>query len=108
MNIMQLTLLVLLAGVGSVISGRLALPQLACCTSYNLDLGRVYIPLDTDPGCRRIISEIPYSCPMGVLPVRARQYETAQGPIAWLQSTLTDFAVVYPIFQNCEAKTKFD
>ncbi|KAH9468982.1 hypothetical protein Pst134EA_009505 [Puccinia striiformis f. sp. tritici] len=94
MNIMQLTLLVLLAGVGSVISGRLALPQLACCTSYNLDLGRVYIPLDTDPGCRRII--------------RARQYETAQGPIAWLQSTLTDFAVVYPIFQNCEAKTKFD
>ncbi|POW22530.1 hypothetical protein PSHT_01187 [Puccinia striiformis] len=70
MNIMQLTLLVLLAGVGSVISGRLALPQLACCTSYNLDLGRVYIPLETDPNCRRIISEIPYSCPMGVLPER--------------------------------------
>ncbi|KNE92953.1 hypothetical protein PSTG_13667 [Puccinia striiformis f. sp. tritici PST-78] len=81
-NTMQVTLLVLLAGVcESVVSGGLAIPLLdpACCSSGSLDQARVYIPIVKDQDCRKTLSDIPYYCPKGVLqPIGSMKLREAQ------------------------------
>ncbi|KAH9458295.1 hypothetical protein Pst134EB_010598 [Puccinia striiformis f. sp. tritici] len=86
MDIVQLTLLVFLAGVcKSVISGRIQPPvmEAACCTTGDLDhadLSKtkdlVYPtdgilqdkPHNKNNDCYKTPDEIPYECPKGVLP----------------------------------------